>query len=61
MDFLFSTLHNTPIFYGKIHFGVLHQLCASFQKCDTPPGSIPFRMSNIDNKSLNEYDMLAVI
>ena len=39
INFLFSTLHTTPFLYGRIHFGVLHLLCAKIATSDTPPGS----------------------
>ena len=37
----FSTLHTTPLLYGKLHFGVLHLLRASIAAFDIPPGLNP--------------------
>ena len=45
IDILFSTLHTTSFLYCKVHFEVLHLLRASIAMFDTPPGSIPPKLS----------------
>ena len=39
IDFLFSTLHNTPFLYVNRYFGVLHELCVDVMRPDYPWGS----------------------
>ena len=41
IDFLFSTLHTTPLLFCTVYFRVLNLLRASIATYDTPPGSKP--------------------